>query len=136
MAAPRWEASRQPPCPASPAPDHETKDDQLLDQLVHVCLVLILQDGPASPKDLCAGLQPLGLSQTPEAVEAALEVLVARGSVHCAREPSAHDRSARAYAITVDGTSWLRDATSQLRRTEVVLGDFLARCGERLVSRA
>jgi DNA-binding PadR family transcriptional regulator len=108
----------------------------LYDRLVRVSLLLLLLDGPASSEDLRAGLRPLGLMQTVAAVEAALDELAAAGSVHGAQEPSADGRHARVYAMTADGGIWLRDAMTELRRTEVVLGGFLARCGECLLLRA
>lgn len=33
-----------------------------------------------------------------------------------------------------EGSAWLRGATQDLRRTEVMLGGFPARCGDRLLS--
>lgn len=112
----------------------EAGRDEFYDHLLHVCLLLLLQDGPAAPADLGERLRPLGFAQTTAAVEGTLDVLAAGGLVRSRLERSADGTGRRLYTATSDGSTWLRSATTDLRRTEVVLGGFLARCGERLLS--
>lgn len=121
------------PLAVSPARDRDAGRDDFYEHLVQVCLLLVAQDGPLSAGDLREGLRPLGFEQPTGAVEAALDVLAAEGLVHCTQAPSTDGGASRAYATTADGSSWLRAATAELRRTEIVLGGFLARCGERLL---
>lgn len=108
--------------------------DEFYDHLLHVCLLLLLQEGPAAPVDLCERLRPLGFAQTTTAVQGTLDILAAGGLVRSKPERSADGAVVRLYTATSDGSGWLRSATTDLRRTEVVLGGFLARCGERLLS--
>lgn len=108
--------------------------DEFYDHLLHVCLLLLLQERSASGVELRERLRPLGFEQATAAVESTLDVLAAAGLVQGALERADDGRRIRVYSVTPDGTSWLRSATLDLRRTEVVLGGFLARCGERLLS--
>jgi DNA-binding PadR family transcriptional regulator len=130
----RRASRRRPESPTGLRQHGDEGDDERRDYLLQICLLLVLQDGPASAQDLRARMRPLGLAQRAGVLESALDALVGAGSVRCALQPSI-GRSAPAYAVTADGDVWLREASTELRRTEVVLGDFLARCGERLLSR-
>jgi hypothetical protein len=110
---------------------HGAPPAELYDHLLLLCLLLLLQETPAGCQELRDGLRPLGFAQTAVELQSMLDVLefdglVARGG----------DVRAPAYELTGDGASWLHDAKSDLRRTEVVLGGFLARCSERFVTRA
>lgn len=109
------------------------ESDDFYDHLVRVCLLLLLHELPGACRDLRDRLRPLGFDQTPTAVEGALGALVAAGLAEETSDPSAGLRS-RTYAVTADGRRWLSRATMDLRRTEAVLGGFLARCGERLLA--
>lgn len=113
---------------------HESGRDEFYDHLLHVCLLLLLQEAPAACAELRERLRPLGFEQTATAVESALDVLAAGGLVRSTLQRAGDGAGVRVYAVTNDGSSWLRSATTDLRRTEVVLGGFLARCGERLPS--
>ena len=116
-------------------PEHqESGRDEFYDHLLHVCLLLLLQEAPAACADLRERLRPLGFEQTTTTVERTLDVLAAGGLVRSTLQRARDGTGVRVYAVTNDGSSWLRSATTDLRRTEVVLGGFLARCGERLLS--
>lgn len=124
-----------PGSPLGPrAGPREAGRDEFYDHLLHVCLLLLLQESDAAAPELRLRLRPLGFEQVTTAVEGTLDVLAAAGLVQSTLEPSADGRRVRVYSVTTDGTSWLRNATLDLRRTEVVLGGFLARCGERLLA--
>lgn len=130
---PRGNATPGPAMAARP-PREEAGRDEFYEHLLHVCLLLLLQEGPAAPVDLRERLRPLGFAQTTATVESTLDILAAGGLVRSTLKRSADGADVRLYAATGDGSSWLRSATTDLRRTEVVLGGFLARCGERLLS--
>lgn len=116
-------------------PEHQQSGrDEFYDHLLQVCLLLLLQEAPAPCADLRERLRPLGFEQTATAVESTLDVLAAGGLVQSTLQRAGDGAGVRVYAVTSDGSSWLRSATTDLRRTEVVLGGFLARCGERLLS--
>jgi hypothetical protein len=112
----------------------ESAQVDLYDHLLQVCLLLLLEERPAACPELREGLRPLGFEQMTEVLERALGVLAAAGLVRPSRERCADDRAGLTYVLTVDGGNWLRHATTDLRRTELVLGGFLARCGERFVA--
>lgn len=105
--------------------------DGFYDHLLHVCLLLLLQERQSTSADLRDRLRPLGFEQTTTAVDTALQELSAAGLV---RSVDADGEAPASYAATAEGSAWLRGATRDLRRTEVVLGGFLARCGDRLLS--
>lgn len=132
------DVSRWNPTPGSAlagGPERQVSGrDDFYDHLLHVCLLLLLQEAPAACADLRERLRPLGFEQTTAAVESTLDVLAAGGLVRSTLQQSGDGAGVRLYAVTGDGSSWLRSATMDLRRTEVVLGGFLARCGERLLS--
>ena len=130
---PRGNATPGPAIAARPQ-DEEAGRDEFYEHLLHVCLLLLLHEGPATPAELRERLRPLGFAQTTTAVESTLDILAAGGLVRSKLERSADGAGLRLYTATGDGSSWLRSATMDLRRTEVVLGGFLARCGERLLS--
>lgn len=106
----------------------ESGRDDFYDHLLNVCVLLLLQESPINSTELPERLRPLGFETTVKAAEAALDRLRDAGLVR----PG--DGASERYAVTADGREWLRRATKDLRRTEVVLGGFLARCGERLIS--
>ena len=114
----------------------ESGRDEFYDHLLNVCLLLLLQESAATSPQLRERLRPLGFEQVTTAVESALDVLSAAGLVQSTRVGSADGGRACVYSVTADGTSWLRGATADLRRTEVVLGGFLARCGDLLLARS
>lgn len=116
------------------AGSREAGRDEFYDHLLHVCLLLLLQESEAAAPELRVRLRPLGFEQVTTAVEGTLDVLAAAGLVQSRLERTADGRRLRIYSVTSDGASWLRSATVDLRRTEIVLGGFLARCGERLLS--
>ncbi len=96
-------------------------------------MLLLLQESASTPADLRERLRPLGFEQTTAAVEGALDVLCAAGLARRA-DTDADGATTPTYSVTAQGSRWLRAATSDLRRTEIVLGGFLARCGERLLA--
>ena len=108
--------------------------DDFYDHLLHVCLLLLLEEGPGDCSELRERLRPLGFELTAKAVEGALDRLAAAGLVRTPGAPPAGGLALEPYAVTAEGATWLRAATKDLRRTEAVLGGFLARCGERLMS--
>lgn len=129
----RWSATSGSALGAGPE-RQESGRDEFYDHLLHVCLLLLLREAPAMGADLRERLRPLGFDQTTAGVESALDVLAAGGLVRATLQRSPDGVVVRRYTVTSDGSSWLRTATTDLRRTEVVLGGFLARCGERLLS--
>ncbi|HWI08729.1 MAG TPA: hypothetical protein VNT54_14595 [Solirubrobacteraceae bacterium] len=129
----RWNAAPAPPLGIAAQPP-EPGRDAFYEHLLHVCLLLLLHESAAASAQLRERLRPLGFEQVTTALEATLDVLAATGLVQSSLEHSADGRRIRVYSVTADGATWLRTATMDLRRTEVVLGGFLARCGERLLS--
>ena len=113
---------------------HGAPPAELYDHLRQVCLLLLLKERPAGCKELRDGLRPLGFEQTALELRSMLAALECDGLV--ARDGDAIDGDDSSYELTGAGVSWLQDAKSDLRRTEVVLGGFLARCSERFVTRA
>jgi DNA-binding PadR family transcriptional regulator len=124
------------PVPVLGATRAESRRDEFYDHLLNVCLLLLLQESAATSPQLRERLRPLGFEQVTTAVEAALDVLSTAGLVQSTLVRSADGRRTCVYSVTAGGSSWLRGATADLRRTEVVLGGFLARCGDRLLARS
>lgn len=107
----------------------ESARDEFYDHLLHVCLLMLLQESSGTSADLRQRLRPLGFEQSTAAADRALDALSAAGLIR-----ALGDDPPRIYAVTPEGSTWLRGAARDLRRTEVVLGGFLARCGDRLLS--
>ncbi|MGH2899081.1 MAG: hypothetical protein ACRDMZ_10445 [Solirubrobacteraceae bacterium] len=118
---------------ARSGPSREPASVELHERLLEVCVLLLLQEWPASCADLRAGLRPLGFEQTATFLDETIAALAADGLVSAAAEP-ADGGAGTLYVLTTDGRGWLRSATADLRRTEAVVGGFLARCGERFVA--
>ena len=123
-----WSTAAQSALGAGAEAAAESGRDEFYDHLLNVCVLLLLQESPETAAALPERLRPLGFETTVKAAEAALDRLRDAGLVR----PG--DGASGRYAVTADGREWLRRATKDLRRTEVVLGGFLARCGERLIS--
>ena len=104
--------------------------DAFYDHLLQVCLLLLLRESTSTVAEVRDRLRPLGFEQASAAVRAALDELSDAGLALRAGDGGA----APMYSVTPAGRAWLRGATKDLRRTEVVLGGFLARCGERVLS--
>ena len=130
-AAPRWGTAAQPALGVGPAGPRTSGRDEFYDHLLHVCLLLLLEERASTSADVRDRLRPLGFEQTTTAVDTELQVLSDAGLVRSAR---ADGDAPAGYAATPEGSAWLRGAAHDLRRTEVVLGGFLARCGDRLLS--
>ena len=128
----RWTATAHPAAGVAAERARDWGHGELYDRLLGVCLLLLLRERPDALAQLPERLRPLGLDASVEAVAGALGRLERDGLVRAA-ETEDGAGPAR-YAVTAEGVTWLRAATSDLRRTEAVLGGFLARCGERLVS--
>lgn len=109
-------------------------DPDLHERLPAVSLLLLLREGPAGRDELGIGLHALGFDLSASAVGVALDDLRAAGLVRWSVDDEHPRPVAVPYALTDDGEQRLRDAALELRRTEEVLGVFLARCGERLVA--
>lgn len=128
----RWSTAAQPALGLGSENTRDAGRDDFYDHLLNVCVLLLLQEQPDTPAELPERLRPLGFDTTAKVVEAALGDLA---SAQLVRSPeTAQDDTVAHYAVTPEGLAWLRAATNDLRRTEVVLGGFLARCGERLIS--
>lgn len=124
----RWSTAAQPALGIGPEADRDSGRDDFYDHLLHVCLLLLLQEQASTCAQARERLRPLGFEQTIAAVEGALEALCSADLVQPQGEAPC------AYAATPEGLAWLRGATTDLRRTEAVVGGFLARCGERLLA--
>jgi DNA-binding PadR family transcriptional regulator len=100
-----------------------------------VCLLLLLQDGPACGRELAARLCELGLAGHVGRAERALAALSRAGLVEddAASAASHEDRS---YELTAQAFAELAASSDDLRRSQVVLQRFLARCGEHLAPAA
>ncbi|MFP5362676.1 MAG: hypothetical protein ACLGI5_08090 [Thermoleophilia bacterium] len=129
--APRWSTAAQPALGVGPDGPRTAGRDDFYDHLLHVCLLLLLEERASTSADVRDRLRPLGFEQTTTAVDTALQALSDAGLVLLA---NADGDAPVAYAATAEGSAWLRGATQELRRTELVLGGFLARCGDRLLS--
>ena len=98
------------------------------------CLLLLLDERPATETELCDRLKRLGLVEQdadPARIDAILQLLAEDGLVQsdAPRSPTA----ARVYRLTAAGADRLGIAADDLRSTQVLLDRFLARCGERIV---
>jgi DNA-binding PadR family transcriptional regulator len=123
------EPSSQPAGGLSWEARHDPAPAELDDHLLQVCVLLLLREIPAAGGDVRERLRPLGFDLGARAVERALVDVAVRGLV------AADGADARAvYVLTEPGERALRAATADLRRTQDLLGGFLARCSERLVA--
>lgn len=94
------------------------------------CLLLLLGQGPGTAGELCARLHVAGLADTHRSqVDEALRAFEGIGLVD-ARDGAGADPT---YRLTPEGAAQLGRAASDLRGTQVLLGWFLARCGEHVV---
>jgi DNA-binding PadR family transcriptional regulator len=103
--------------------------DPDLEDFSSTCLLLLLDERPATAEELCARLGQLGLLEAdsePARVEEILDALKADGLVLVRGDE-------RLYSLTLDGAQRLGIAADDLRSTQMLLDRFLARCGERLV---
>lgn len=107
--------------------------DDFYDHLLRVCVLLLTQERASPVAEIRDRLRPLGFEQPTAAVEGVFEELRRAGLVEPAGGQADGD-APPVHVATAQGATWLRAATSELRRTEAVLGGFLARCGERLLS--
>jgi len=114
---------------------HDSAPTELYDHLLHVCLLLLLRETPAVRGDLRERLRPLGFELAAGAVDGALQELASQDLVAASDTPSGAADARAVYALTQQGDRVLTAATTDLRRTKDVLGGFLARCSERLVTR-
>lgn len=97
------------------------------------CLLLLLDERPATAPELCTRLQRLGLVEDgadPARVGALLRELERQGHVDHAEDG---DGAGRIYCLTLAGAQRLGIVADDLRSTQILLDRFLARCGERLV---
>ena len=94
------------------------------------CLLLLLGQHPASGRELCERLRDMGLADTDRAqVDQVLRVFDSVGFVRASRSVEADPT----YRLTAEGAAQLGSAADDLRSAQVMLGWFLARCGEHVV---
>lgn len=107
--------------PAAAPPD-------LTEDFSYTCLLLLLDERPATAEELCLRLRDLGLIDAdadPARVEEILGALQDDELVQVGE----HAR----FSLTLAGAQRLGIAADDLRSTQILLDRFLARCGERLV---
>lgn len=95
------------------------------------CLLLLLDERPATAPELCTRLQRLGLIEDgadPRRVGMQLLELEAGGHVD-----RIEDGAGAIFSLTLAGAQQLGIVADDLRSTQILLDRFLARCGERLV---
>jgi DNA-binding PadR family transcriptional regulator len=100
----------------------------LTEDFSSTCVLLLLDERPATAAELCERLGRLGLLDAdtdPARVEEILGALRDDGLVELGEEDL--------YALTLHGAHRLGIAADDLRSTQMLLDRFLARCGERLV---
>lgn len=94
------------------------------------CMLLLLGQRPASGSELCEWLNGMGLADTDRRqVDRALRAFESGGLVDASGTAAAD----RTYRLTPEGTAQLGSAAADLRTAQVMLGWFLARCGEHVV---
>jgi DNA-binding PadR family transcriptional regulator len=108
-------------------------EDDLLEQLVISCVLLLLHETPASSEELHEALAALRLNRDREVIQGTLELMEDAGLVFSTWGASATAPGRHTFHIAPAGSQWLVNATARLRSTEGFLGAFVARCGERLV---
>jgi DNA-binding PadR family transcriptional regulator len=94
------------------------------------CLLLLLGRHPASGSELCSRLQRTGLADIDRAQVD--EMLRAFERAGLARASGSSDAD-QTYRLTPAGVARLDSAADDLRGAQVMLGWFLARCGEHVV---
>ena len=106
----------------------------LNDDFWQTCLLLLLSERAADCQELAVQLQRLGQIADLGVVDDALLALEISGLVCVVGEARSHARPGlgRTYCLTCEGAEQLSRAADELRGTHVMLGRFLARCGERL----
>jgi len=97
------------------------------------CLLLLVDERPATAPELCVRLQRLGLIEN-DADPARVDVLLRELEIH-GHIGHGEDRAGTGavYSLTLAGAQRLGSAADDLRGTQILLDRFLARCGERLV---
>jgi DNA-binding PadR family transcriptional regulator len=108
-------------------------EDDLLEQLVISCVLLLLHETPASSDELHDALSALRLNRDRAVIQGTLELMEDAGLVFSTWGASARAPGRHTFHIAPAGSQWLVKATARLRSTEGFLGAFVARCGERLV---
>lgn len=94
------------------------------------CMLLLLGQRPASGSQLCDRLNATGLADMDRSqVDRALRAWESIGLV----DASEMAESDRTYRLTPEGAAQLGSAADDLRTAQVMLGWFLARCGEHVV---
>ncbi len=111
----------------------DTSPPDLPEDFWHALVLALLNEAPSSRHELRDQLCRMGVPDNGHGVERALRELEHRGLVY-AGDDAAMRCSAGTYRLTRDGSERLGDAVLDLRGTEVLLGRFLARCAERLVT--
>jgi hypothetical protein len=91
---------------------------------------MLLHERPASSRELGDRLVGLGLAAgDPAGIELVLTALARAGLTR----PLGGDFVCPTYRLTAAGTERLAAANEDLRRTQVLLERFIARCAERIV---
>jgi len=116
--------------PAGPTTSGPDADD-----FVSACVILVLDQRPATAQQLSTHLRTLGLTESgiePAWIGPLLRGLVTEGLV----DDDEHDGDGggRIYSLTPEGTERLGIAADSLRSTQILLRRFLARCGERSIA--
>lgn len=111
---------------ASPAA--ATQPD-LTEDFSYTCLLLLLDERPATAGELCLRLRDLGLIDGDAADSARVEEILGALQDDELVQVVEHAR----FSLTLDGAQRLGIAADDLRSTQILLDRFLARCGERLV---
>ena len=104
----------------------------LRDDFWCACVLLLLSERAADSHELSERLRRVGqLGDDPGRVSVALAALEDEGLVRAIGGTPAY-RGAMSYCVTGEGAARLALAGEELRGALVILGRFLARCGERL----
>ena len=115
-------------------PGSTTEAADATDNFSSACVMLLLDERPATAQELCARLRSLGLIEDdvdPAPIGSLLRELVTEGLVGDGEVDI--DGGGTIYSLTSEGAERLGIAADGLRSTQILLRRFLARCGERLV---
>lgn len=116
-------------------PPGPTTSDPDADDFVSACVILVLDQRPATAQQLCTRLRTLGLTGSgigPARIGPLLRGLVMERLL----DDDEHDGDGGGpiYSLTPAGTERLVVAADSLRSTQILLRRFIARCGERSIA--
>ncbi len=111
-----------PPGSTTSGPDAED------DEFISACVMLILDERPATAQELCTRLHTLGLSENGTDPAGLLREFVRQGLVDDDERDGAG--GGPIYRLTSEGAERLGIAADSLRSTQLLLRRFLARRGE------